>query len=258
MIKKFLIKIHYLLLRFGVDLRKLAAFRRYPRYLKERSLFKKLGGSITKNYPILYDYKDSAGSAMGQYFHQDLLVASFIHKKNPLRHIDIGSRIDGFVAHVAAFRQIEVLDIRPLNKIGHDNIQFIQADLMNERVIASEKTYSLSCLHAIEHFGLGRYGDTVDPTGYIKGFKNMLTMLEVGGTFYISFPISKQNEVHFNAHRFFHPHDILNWDISPMKFTISRFDYVDDDGHLHLNIDLHGGIIDVNDGCGIYTLLKIN
>jgi hypothetical protein len=43
-----------------------------------------------------------------------------------------------------------------------------------------------------------------------------------------------------------------------MKFTISRFDYVDDVGHLHLNFDLNGGILDVNDGCGIYTLLRVN
>ena len=258
MIKKFLIQIHYLLFRFGIDMRKMASFRRYPRYVKERSQFLKLGGAITKNYPILYDYKDNAGSAMGQYFHQDLLVASFVHEKNPIRHIDIGSRIDGFVAHVAAFRKIEVLDIRPLNNIGHENIQFLQADLMDVKINLSKKTDSLSCLHAIEHFGLGRYGDLVDPLGYLKGFKNMLAMVEVGGIIYISFPISKNNQVHFNAHRFFHPHDILDWDVSPMKFTISRFDYVDDDGNLQVNVDLQSGIIDVNDGCGIYTLLKIS
>ncbi|QWD93553.1 DUF268 domain-containing protein [Polynucleobacter asymbioticus] len=255
--KKFLIKTHYLLFRFGIDVRKMVAFRRYPRYLRERSQFIKLGGAIAKNYPILYDYKDNAGSAMGQYFHQDLLVASFVHEKNPIRHVDIGSRIDGFVAHVAAFRKIEVLDIRPLNNIGHENIEFLQADLMNPNINASKKSDSLSCLHAIEHFGLGRYGDVVDPLGYLKGFKNMLSMVENDGTFYISFPISNKNEVHFNAHRFFHPHDILGWNVSPMKFKVIRFDYVDDEGNLHTNVDLHNGIINVNDGCGIYTLHKI-
>ena len=132
-----------------------------------------------------------------------LLVASFIHEKNPIRHIDIGSRVDGYVAHVAAFRKIEVLDIRPLNHIGHENIQFLQADLMDSDVVVTEQTDSLSCLHAIEHFGLGRYGDQIDPLGYLRGFKNMLSMVKVGGIFYISFPISKRNEVHFNAHRFF-------------------------------------------------------
>ena len=256
--KKALIKLHYLLSRFGIDMRKMAAFRRYPRYLSERSKFIKLGGTIANNYAILYDYKDNAGSAMGQYFHQDLLVASFIHDKNPIRHIDIGSRVDGFVAHVAAFRKIEVLDIRPLNQIGHENIQFLQADLMDSDLVVTKQTDSLSCLHAIEHFGLGRYGDQIDPLGYLKGFKNMLSMVKVGGIFYISFPIGKRNEVHFNAHRFFHPHDILSWDVAPMEFKVIRFDYVDDIGNLHKNIDLRSDLIDIQDGCGIYSLERLN
>jgi hypothetical protein len=258
MIKKALIKLHYFLFRIGIDLRKMAALRRYPRYLRERLKFIELGGTIVNNYAILYDYKDNAGSAMGQYFHQDLLVASFIYNKNPIRHIDIGSRIDGFVAHVAAFRRIEVLDIRPLNQIGHENIQFLQADLMDSDLVVTRQTDSLSCLHAIEHFGLGRYGDQIDPLGYLKGFKNMLSMVKEGGIFYISFPISICNEVHFNAHRFFHPQDILSWNVAPMKFKVARFDYVDDTGNLQANVDIHNAKINVRDGCGIYTLLKIN
>ena len=87
---------------------------------------------MTHRIPIFTDYDDQAGSATGHYFHQDLLVASFIHNKNPLRHIDIGSRIDGFIAHVASFRSIEVMDVRDLKGTGHENISFIKADLMNK------------------------------------------------------------------------------------------------------------------------------
>ena len=54
--------------------------RYYPKYLSQKFKFKKLGGNITHNYMILDDYKASAGSASGHYFHQDLLVASFIKK----------------------------------------------------------------------------------------------------------------------------------------------------------------------------------
>jgi len=44
--------------------------------------------------------------------------------------VDIGSRVDGFVAHVASFREIEVFDIRPITtKVP--GATFIQADLMN-------------------------------------------------------------------------------------------------------------------------------
>jgi len=65
----------------------------------------------------LDDRFDQSGTASGHYFHQDLLVASRIFINNPEKHVDIGSRIDGFVAHVASFREIEVFDIRSLEKI---------------------------------------------------------------------------------------------------------------------------------------------
>ena len=57
--------------------------------------------------------------------------AKLIYDNKPKRHVDIASRVDGFVAHVAVFREIEVVDIRPLEKSEHDNIKFVQADLMN-------------------------------------------------------------------------------------------------------------------------------
>lgn len=205
---------------------------------------------------ILDDFFDQAGTAKGHYFHQDLLVASLIYQNNPTRHIDIGSRIDGFVAHVATFRPIEILDVRKLESVGHDNMLFTQANLMDENAIKSESADSISCLHAIEHFGLGRYGDPVDPNGHLKGFKNIIKMLKPGGRLYISFPISKSNQVHFNAHRVFHPHDILTWAEEREKLKIERFDYVDDQGYLHNEIDLFKENIDVRYGCGIYTILK--
>ena len=103
------------------------------------------------------------------------------------------------------------MDVRDLKGTGHENISFIKADLMNKDSAQNNITDSISCLHAIEHFGLGRYGDPVDPDGHIKGFNNILRMLKPGGNLYMSFPIANHNEVHFNAHRVFHPQDIFTW-----------------------------------------------
>ncbi len=233
----------------------LFSLRHLPRYKRDRKEYLRRGGKITYSYPILYDYADSAGSASGHYFHQDLLVASFIAKNNPKRHIDIGSRIDGFVAHIASFRPIEVVDVRPLPTTGHKNIAFVQADLMNQSD-AYPTADSVSCLHAIEHFGLGRYTDPIDPIGYLRGFLNILKMVEIDGMFYISFPIGLNNEVHFNAHRVFHPLDIFKW-TGCDTLKLERFDYVDDAGHLHQNVDLYEGDIDVKYGCGIYSFRKL-
>jgi len=240
----------------GIDPRHVFSLRHYPMYRRQCKEFKKLGGVITRRYPIFTDYDDQAGSANGHYFHQDLLVASFIYKNNPQRHVDIASRIDGFVAHVATFRKIEVMDVRDLENSGHSNITFIKADLMNKNNVQSNITDSISCLHAIEHFGLGRYGDPIDPQGHIKGFNNILRMLKPGGLFYISFPIANDNEVYFNAHRAFSPKDIFSWPEDKGGITVERFDYVDDAGNLHQDINIESENINVVFGCGIYTIKK--
>ena len=246
------------LVTFGFDPRRIPSLRHYPKYRKQYAEFKKAGGKVTHSYMILSDYEEQAGSASGHYFHQDLLVASFIQKNNPKRHIDIGSRIDGFIAHVASFRHIEVMDVRDLKSTGHQNITFIKANLMNRDSAQDNITDSISCLHAIEHFGMGRYGDPIDPNGHKKGFNNILRMLKPGGTLYISFQIANNNQVHFNAHRVFHPKDIFTWADDSASLKLQRFDYVDDKGELHQNANIDGEQLNLIFGCGIYTFQKIS
>lgn len=67
-----------------------------------------------------------------------------------------------------------------------------------------EITDSLSCLHAIEHFGLDRYGDLINPNGHLICFENMIKILKEKRILYISFPITTSTtNVYFNAHRIF-------------------------------------------------------
>ena len=225
------------------------------KFYKDKKQWLEQGGKITREFRILSDYADSAGIVKGHYFHQDLLVARLIHDHNPKRHIDIASRIDGFVAHVASYREIEVVDVRPLPNSEHENIKFRQADLMNPQDLA--QTDSLSCLHAIEHFGLGRYTDPIDIKGHIKGLTNLVGLLSEGGRLYISFPIGQADEVHFNAHRVFHVSSIFDHPSIQQHMTLRRFDYVDDTGDLHLDTAVTEVEKDITYGCGIYTFEKI-
>ena len=225
------------------------------RFLKDYFAFKKAGGRVDKFFPIYSDYREQAGSATGHYFHQDLLVANYISRNNPVRHIDIGSRIDGFVAHVASFRPIEIIDVRELQDTGHENIHFKRMDLMNKDSIESNICDSLSCLHAIEHFGLGRYGDPINPEGHLIGFGNLLKMLKPGGTLYISFPISHSDQIHFNAHRVFKPDSVLGWQ-NETALELMSFSYVDDGGKLHKEVGMDSVPANIQYGCGIYTFKK--
>jgi SAM-dependent methyltransferase len=156
---------------------------------------------IFLNNPRLHDKFDDSGTARGHYFHQDLLVAQKIFQANPQKHVDIWRRVDGFVAHVASFSPIEVFDIRKQeNKL--ENIEFIQGDLTQLDEKYKNYTNSVSSLHAIEHFWLGRYGDKLDIDGHLKGLQSIYVMLRKWGTFYFSVPIWPQR-IEFNGHRVF-------------------------------------------------------
>lgn len=211
---------------------------------------------ITKLFPILSDKKDSGGMISGHYFHQDLLVAQKIFNSNPEKHVDIASRVDGFVAHVAVFREIEIFDIRPINSKVR-NIKFVLADLMDQGSAYENYCDSISCLHAIEHFGLGRYNDPIDADGHLKGLKSIFKILKSGGRFYFSTPIGPQR-IEFNAHRVFS----LNYLLELFKddYELMSFSYVDDAGDLHENQTLTDQHIKSNFnchyGCGIFELKK--
>tara|TARA_B100001093_G_C26838731_1_gene1019547 strand:+ start:479 stop:1270 length:792 start_codon:yes stop_codon:yes gene_type:complete len=239
----------------GLNFRNLMNIQKFFLYKKQMKQWVDGGGKVSKKYVVLYDFNCNSGISKGQYFHQDLLVAGYIFKNNPKRHVDVGSRVDGFVAHVASFRKIEVLDIRPQPESSHKNIQYKKADLMTSQNI--EKTDSISCLHAIEHFGMGRYGDKIDVEGHIKGINNLVNLVREGGVLYISFPIGIADQVHFNAHRVFHPHTILSVNSIAQEMVLIRFDYVDDNGDLHQDVSIDDLIDTVRYGCGIYTFKKI-
>ncbi|MFC1827755.1 DUF268 domain-containing protein [Thermodesulfobacteriota bacterium] len=211
-----------------------------------------------KPYPCLADRYSESGTARGQYFHQDLLVAQKIFANNPQIHVDIGSRVDGFIAHVASFREIVVFDIREFPQ-NITNIKPLKIDLMEEvKEELVDYCDSISCLHALEHFGLGRYGDPVDFEGFLKGFENINKILRDGGKFYLSVPIGPQR-IEFNAHRIFSMEYLLL--LVSNKYKIDSFSYVDDNEDYFNNIDLSDeGIaknFGCNYGCGILELTKI-
>lgn len=247
---------------FGFDLKIFfSALKGLPLYFSNLFNFNKQGKKYKtfvfgKFYPMLTDRFDRSGVMSGHYFHQDLLIAKKVFKNNPRRHIDVGSRIDGFVAHVASFRQIEVIDIRSqIDQVT--NIIFREMDFMKLPEDLLNSCDSISSLHAIEHFGLGRYGDPIDYNGHIKALDNIYKALEVAGRFYFSAPIGPQR-IEFNAHRVFSIEYLLL--LFKDKYEIGSFSYVDDNGRLFENVNLTQECISANFncnfGCGIFELIK--
>lgn len=193
------------------------AIRAIPRYVSDMRAFRSQYGGPFLIRPCLHDRGEDAGESRSEYFWQDLLVARWIHDSKPQKHVDVGSRLDGFVAHVASFRELEVLDIRPLPQ-PIPGVHFRRIDLMSGHdmaLLADEGARdggycdSLSCLHVLEHFGLGRYGDRIDPEGWRFGLTNLAALLRPSGKLYLATPVGRER-VEFNAHRVFSPARILD------------------------------------------------
>lgn len=201
-------------------------------------------------FPILTDRHASAGQAEGHYFHQDLWAAKKIFKERPQAHIDIGSRIDGFVAHLLTFMPVTVLDIRPLvSKI--DGLTYLQDDATSLSMLQENSVLSLSSLHAAEHFGLGRYDDPIDQYACFKFMDSLQRVLAPRGKLYFSVPVGRER-VEFNAHRVFSPNTIIK------QFTqlrLQSFSFVGDDGSLYLNTEPLS-LPDSEMACGLFEFTK--
>ncbi|OPJ60894.1 DUF268 domain-containing protein [Clostridium oryzae] len=207
-------------------------------------------------YIFTNDISESAGYIDGHYFYQDIWAAQKILKNNPLEHYDVGSRIDGLISHLLVFRnKVNLIDIRPLN-YNIDGIQFICADATNMNGIADDSIESLSSLHVIEHFGLGRYGDEIDPDACFKAIKAFQRVVKSKGKLYISVPIGKENKVCFNAHRIFNPLTFIS------EFTcmeLLEFSYISE-GKIKkvLKDEISNEINNISDySCGLFEFIKI-
>lgn len=191
-----------------------------------------------------------AGTANGHYFFQDIWAATKIYEAGIKYHTDIGSRIDGFVAHLLPFCKVQYVDIRVINT-QIENLQFVQGSIL-DLPYPDNSIDSLSCLHVIEHIGLGRYGDPIDQEGHIKAGQEMVRVLKPGGTLYIGTPVGKER-VCFDAHRVFNPTTILK---IFEDLTLLEFSLIDDKGDQVLkNANLEAAAT-CTYGCGLFEFTK--
>ena len=233
------------------------AFLNDYKNIKRQAAFSKEDFAFGKLYPCLQEENQQSGVLAEHYFYQDLHVARKIFQNEPEKHVDVGSRVDGFVAHVASFRTIEVMDVRDLH-IAIPSIRFTRADLSSADFSLTDYCDSLSCLHALEHFGLGRYGDRVNYEGHLLGWENFYKILKKGGKFYFSVPIGEQR-IEFNAHRVFSLAYLLK--LIDKRYVIDSFAYINDEGDFIADATLEEQSVNNNFGChygcGIFELTKL-
>jgi SAM-dependent methyltransferase len=134
------------------------------------------------------------------YFYQDSWAFDLIVKAKPRSHIDIGSH-HKYVALLSKVVPLTMVDLRPLS-LEMESIKFVQGTIL-DLPFPDGSIESLSSLCVIEHIGLGRYGDPLDPLGSLKACNELARVIKPGGNLYISVPVEDNPKTYFNAHRSF-------------------------------------------------------
>jgi len=198
-------------------------------------------------YPCLKD-KITTTPFDHHYTYHPAWAARILAKTKPAYHVDISSILH-FSTVVSAFIPIKFYDYRPAD-LKLKNLESGFADL-KKLSFADNTVPSLSCMHTIEHIGLGRYGDEIDPQGDTKSIYELKRVLQPGGDLLFVTPVGKP-KIEFNAHRIYSYEQIIEF-FAPL--TLKEFSLIPDAGGLIVNAD-PALVKDQLYGCGCFWFKK--
>ncbi|MEZ6135639.1 MAG: DUF268 domain-containing protein [Pirellulaceae bacterium] len=141
------------------------------------------------------------------YVYHTAWAARVVAELRPAKHIDISS-YTYFATLVSAFLPVEFYDYRPAD-IQLNNLVCGAADLCHLE-FKDRSIESLSCMHTIEHIGLGRYGDPLDAHGDCRALQELQRVVADGGSLLIVVPVGRPR-IQFNAHRIYDPQMIEDY-----------------------------------------------
>ncbi|WP_406659830.1 DUF268 domain-containing protein [Methanolobus sp. ZRKC3] len=205
----------------------------------------------SERYPCLNDATTSTGFDRHYVFHT-AWAARILAQTKPAEHADISSSLY-FVSMISAFIKVNFYDYRPAD-LQLSNLKSEHADLTS-LPFTNESINSLSCMHVIEHIGLGRYGDPVDPDGDIKAITEIKRVLAQDADLLFVVPIGKPR-IMFNAHRIYAYEQIMDYF---KDFDLKEFALIPDnpeDGGLILNATKKMAD-EQSYGCGCFWFSKI-
>jgi hypothetical protein len=167
---------------------------------------KRFSNNWTDHSAVLFE-KTSQTEFDRHYVYHTAWAARCLAETKPAKHVDISSSLY-FTALCSAFIEMEFYDFRPANLILN-NLTCASANL-NALHMKSGSIGSLSCMHTVEHIGLGRYGDEIDPDGDLKAMAELERVLAPGGNLFFVVPIGEPKIV-FNSHRIYSYEQIIHY-----------------------------------------------
>lgn len=198
--------------------------------------------------PQLLDRDPASHVFDAHYVYMTRWALELLLQAKPGQHVDVGSLIE-FVAVASLITPVEYVDIRAPQG-SFPRVEFREGDITKLPYSTASIT-SLSCLHVVEHVGLGRYGDNLDVLGTVSALGELARVLAVNGRLYVALPIGKE-VTYFNAHRVTDPRSVESF--LPGLSLIS-FSAVGDDGVYYPNAS-PGSFVDHRYACGLYVFTK--
>jgi len=233
-----------------IDPRQLASVRWLPRYFSEWRRFCRVSdrpARFADLWPCLRDRVPHTPFDP-HYLHQAAWLARSLAQSRPMTHVDIGSSVTA-MGVLSAHVPVIFIDYRPL-RVRLAGLTSVAGDI-TRLPFADKSVVSLSSLHVIEHIGLGRYGDPIEPAGAIMALRELQRVLADGGSLYLSTPVGRER-ICFNAHRVFAPETIVS---ALPRLRLRRFCYVGDDRNFHPDAPLtEAGRQDY--GCGLFEFVN--
>ncbi len=223
----------------------------YFSFYKSWKQYKKLGGQLSfrYNYPYLNLSNHDVQSGGGQYFYQDIWALKILSKLKPEMHFDIGSRFDGFTGQATAICPVTSIDIRPPSFVL-PGLHFLKGDIL-ALPFENDTISTLSCLHTIEHIGLGRYGDAINPKGFEQSLTEMQRVIAPGGHLLLSMPVGKER-TEFNAQRILDPlcciHLLDHMQLKEFSIINDKDEFIDN--------AVPGDYCYAKNSCGLYLFQK--
>lgn len=180
------------------------------------------------------------------YIYHTAWAARCVAEIRPPYHIDISSSLY-FSTLVSAFVPVRFYDYRPA-AVLLDGMVSAHADLMS-LPFATASVSSLSCMHVVEHVGLGRYGDPIDPTGDLKAIAELGRVLAPGGALLFVVPVGRP-KIAFNAHRIYAYRQVREYFAA---LRLKEFALIADDPEGGLVVNAPESVVDAQDyGCGCF------
>ena len=201
-------------------------------------------------YPCLHDRTATTGFDRHYVLHP-AWAARLLARTKPDHHIDIASSLN-FVTLVSAFLPVTFYDYRPA-ELRLDGLSSQRADLL-ALPFSDRSVPSLSCMHVVEHVGLGRYGDPLDAEGDLKAMRELQRVVAPGGSLFFVVPVGRP-VIRFNAHRIYSFAQAL---AGFPELTLQEFALIPDDpAQGSLIVGAAPEMVDrQNYGCGCFWLRR--